>query len=112
MIAWIPGLRVILPHAVAQIFRITDVDNAPRRILHEIDAGGARKALNLLTYIHGASPGQRCRKVLSWIIAVQELFLNAYCDKGARIEQGSESVHGLFVPWPRRLSQAKLRPQE
>ena len=50
------GLRsaIILPHAIAQIFRFTNVDNAPRRILHEIDAG-VREALNLLTYIQGFS---------------------------------------------------------
>src|SRR5712691_6971546 len=100
MIAWIPPLRVVLPHAVAQIFRLTDVDNAPRRILHEIDAGSARKALNLLTYIHGASPAQSCRKVLSWTISVQEPFLSAYCDKSARIEQASAGL----------VSEAKLRP--
>ena len=61
VVAWIPSLRVILPHAVAQIFCLTNVDNASRRILHEVDARGARKALNLLTYIHGASPAQSAR---------------------------------------------------
>src|SRR2546428_3738896 len=53
---WPPICRKIRPPPTAKILGLADVDDASRRIFHQIDAGVAREALDLLTYVHRTSP--------------------------------------------------------
>ena len=55
MVAWVTALREILPDPVAEIFGLAHIDDLSDASLIN-RRRGRRKPLDLLTYIHGASP--------------------------------------------------------